>query len=113
VNPCGATTGFFVLGRCGRPSVTACRCGRPVCDRHVDAQGLCAECAGAQGYADPYHPAWARGYRRQHYLYSSQQYGDPGWYSGFDSYDRGAFDTDDGFDYGGDTGDDGGDWVDS
>jgi hypothetical protein len=122
VNPCAVTTGFFLLGRCGRPSVTVCRCGRPVCAEHVDPQGLCPECATAQAYADPFHPGWARGYRRRYYEQSSGQYSDPLWYSHFDSYDRGQFDADDGFDIGGDTGDDGGfdvggddgnDWVDS
>jgi hypothetical protein len=118
LNPCAVTTGFFVLGRCGRPSVTACGCGRPVCAEHVDPQGRCPECAAAQAYADPFHPGWARGHRRRYYEQSSGQYGDPIWYSRFDSYDRGQFDDDldiggysgDGFDVGGD---DGEDWVDS
>ena len=118
MNPCAVTTGFFLLDGCGRPSVTVCRCGRPVCASHVDPQGLCPECAAAQGYADPFDPAWARGYRRRYYEQSSGQYSDPLWYSRFDSYDRGQFDGDDGtgtgddggFDIGGD---DGNDWVDS
>lgn len=113
MNPCTVTTGFFVLGRCGNPSVTACgQCGRPVCARHAGPSGLCPECANQQGFADdPYQPGWARGYRRRFYQHSSRMYSDAYWYSTFDSYDRGAFD--DGFDvvdYGGD-GSDG--WVDS
>ena len=67
MNRCMVTTGFFVLGRCGRNPVATCgSCGRPVCDRHVMPDGLCAECATAHGYGrgDPYHPFWARGYRR-------------------------------------------------
>jgi hypothetical protein len=118
MNRCAATTGFFVLGRCGSPSVTVCRCGRPVCSAHVDAQGLCPECSGAAGYADPYRPGWAHGYRRSYY--GSSSYG----YNTFDSYDRGGFDQGDGFeagsgdfgtggDVGGGSGDDGNDWVDS
>ncbi|GAA4603703.1 hypothetical protein GCM10023195_12330 [Actinoallomurus liliacearum] len=118
MNPCAVTTGFFVLGRCGRPSVTVCRCGRPVCGHHVDPQGLCPECAATQAYEDPFHPGWARGYRRHYYQQSSGQYNDPIWYSRFDSYDRGQFDAGDGFDTGGYEGDgfdgdDGNDWVDS
>jgi len=101
VNRCMVTTGFFVLGRCGRNPVTTCgSCGRPVCDRHVMPDGLCAECATARGYGggDPYHPFWARGYRRTHYQRSSQAYGDSYYYSSFDDYDRGAFDPDDAYD---------------
>lgn len=115
MNPCGATTGFFVLGRCGRGSVTVCRCGRALCAEHVDAQGLCPECSGAQGYGDPYRPGWARGFRRSYYRRSSADYGDPGFYTGYDSYDRGGFDQGDDFDIGGDTGGDPGDggWTDS
>lgn len=118
MNPCAVTTGFFVLGRCGRPSVTVCRCGRSVCARHVDPQGQCPECAAAQAYADPFHPGWARGYRRRYYQQSSGMYNDAVWYSRFDSYDRGQFDAGDGVDVGGYDGDgfdgdDGNDWVDS
>ncbi|WP_329235838.1 hypothetical protein OG417_30500 [Actinoallomurus sp. NBC_01490] len=122
MNPCGATTGFFVLGRCDRPAVTACRCGRPVCAEHVDAQGLCPECSGVQGYADPYRPGWARGYRRAHYQRTSYDYGDPVLYDTYDGYDREGFDqggdsgdSGDDFDIGGDLGDGSGDggWDDS
>jgi hypothetical protein len=113
MTPCTATTGFFVLGRCGRPAVTQCRCGRPVCSRHVESEGLCSECAAAQGYADPYGRGWARGYRRRYYQDSSQQYQDPMWYSSFDSYDRDSFDVGGGFDYGDFDGGGGNDWVDS
>jgi hypothetical protein len=115
MNPCGATTGFFVLGRCGRPSVTVCRCGRALCAEHVHPQGLCPECAGAEGYADPYRPGWARGFRRTYYQRSSYEYGDPGLYTTYDAYDRSGFDQGDDFDIGGDTGDDPGDggWTDS
>jgi hypothetical protein len=117
MNPCAATTGFFVLGRCGGPSVTVCRCGRPVCAEHVDAQGLCPECSGAQGYADPYQPGWAQGFRRSYYQSSPSVYSDSGMYNTFDTYDRGGFDQGNDFEVGGDvdggSGDDGNDWVDS
>lgn len=114
MNPCGATTGFFVLGRCGHASVTVCRCERPLCAEHVDAQGLCPECSGVQGYADPYRPGWARGFRRSYYQRSSHDYGDAGMYAAYDTYDRGGFDQGDDFDIGGDSGDDsGGGWTDS
>ena len=115
MNPCGATTGFFILGRCGRPAVTACRCGRPVCAEHADAQGLCPECSGAQGYGDPYGAGWARGYRRTHYRQTSSTYNDPVYYSTYDGYDRDGFDQGDDFDIGGDAGDSGDDggWTDS
>jgi hypothetical protein len=116
MNPCGATTGFFVLGRCGDPSVTTCRCGRALCAEHAGAQGLCPECAGVQGYADPYRPGWARGFRRSYYQRSSYDYGDPGMFTTYDSYDRGGFDQGDqgdDFDIGGDVGDTGDGWTDS
>jgi hypothetical protein len=116
VTPCTATTGFFVLGHCGRAAVTGCgRCGRAICAEHADPRGLCPECAGALGYADPYGPSWARGYRRTYYQQTSYDYGDPGWYSSFDDHDRGGFESggDDGFDIGGDVGGDDGGWVDS
>lgn len=114
MTPCLVSTGFFVLGRCGRPAVAGCgRCGRPVCDQHVGA-GLCPECAAAQGYGTPYDPYWATGYRSSYYHASSTSYSDPTWYGTFDDYDRGAFDPgaqDDfgegDFDYGGE------DFVDS
>lgn len=112
MNPCAVTTGFFVLGRCGRRSVAACRCGRPMCAEHAGPQGLCPECEGAQNYGDPYHPGWAQGFRRLFYRQSSQRYGDTGWYDGFDTYDRGSFDVGGDVDYG-DGGGDGNDWVDS
>ena len=99
MNHCMVTTGFFVLGRCGRPPVATCgSCGRPACDRHVLPGGVCSECAAAQGYQDPHHPLWARGYRRAYYQRSSSTYGDTYYYSSFDDYDRGAFDPDDAYD---------------
>jgi hypothetical protein len=117
MNRCAATTGFFVLGRCRHQSVTVCRCGRPICGEHADAQGLCPECSGAVGYADPYRPGWARGYRRTHYQQSSYGFGGSTPYNTFDTYDRGGFDQGDdweaGGDVGGDSGEDGNDWVDS
>ncbi len=113
MTPCTATTGFFILGRCGRAAVTQCRCGRPVCSRHTASQGLCSECAAAQGYPDPHARGWAGAYRRQYYQDSSTFYQDPGWYSSFDSYDRDGFDVGGGFDYGDFGGDGGNDWVDS
>jgi hypothetical protein len=115
MNPCRATTGFFVLGRCGRPSVTVCRCGRALCAEHVDPQGLCPECSGAEGYADPYRPGWARGFRRSYYQRSSYTYSDPNLYTTYDTYDRSGFDQGDDFDIGGDVGGDPGDggWTDS
>ncbi|MFD0691806.1 hypothetical protein [Actinomadura fibrosa] len=116
VNRCTVTTGFFVLGRCGRAAVAACgQCGRPVCAEHATG-ALCPECALAQGYApqDPHDPAWVRGYRRRHYERSSQTYNDAYWYSSFDEYDRGAFNPGDEYSYGGgDFDDDGMDFVDS
>lgn len=115
MNPslCGVTTGFFVLGRCRRPAVAMCQCGRPVCAEHAGPNGLCPECAAAQGYgADPFQPGWARGYRRTYYRRASHDYGDVAWYSTFDDFDRGAFNPGRGYapDYGGD---DGPDFVDS
>ncbi|WP_113702261.1 hypothetical protein [Nonomuraea lactucae] len=111
MTPCLETTGFFVLGRCGRPAVTGCpRCGKPVCERHVAPAGLCPECAAAQGYGTPYDPFWTSGYRSHHYHSSGSAYSDPGWYATFDDYDRGAFDLEDQGDFG--DGDDG-DFVDS
>ncbi|MDL4772640.1 hypothetical protein [Actinomadura xylanilytica] len=92
---CTVTTGFFVLGRCGRPSVAACpQCARPVCDEHAAGpNGLCPECAAAQGYGshDAHDPGWAGGYRRHFYQSTSSTYQDRAWYSSFDSYDRGSF----------------------
>jgi hypothetical protein len=114
VTPCMVSTGFFVLGRCGRAPVAACgRCGRPICDRHVGPGGVCPECAAAQGYSSPYDPLWTSGFRRHHYYSSSTTYSDPGWYGSFDDYDRGAFDPEDQGDFG-DFGDgDDRDFVDS
>lgn len=90
---CRVTTGFFVLGRCGRPAATMCRCGRPVCPQHVDAHGLCPECAAAQGYEsnNPYDREWTRRYRRRSRERTSGEYQDSSWYVAFDAYDRGAF----------------------
>jgi hypothetical protein len=102
VIPCMVSTGFFVLGRCGRASAGACaRCGRPVCDRHAAAGGLCPECATAEGYGSPYDAGWVSGYRSRHYHSSSSTYSDPTWYGTFDDYDRGAFDPGDQGDFGG------------
>ncbi|WP_395111165.1 hypothetical protein [Actinomadura sp. SCN-SB] len=94
MNQCMVTTGFFVLGRCGRTSVSACpQCRRLLCGEHQGAYGLCPECSAAQGYGanDPHDPRWVQSYRRGYYQRSSQTYSDPNWYSSFDSYDRGAF----------------------
>jgi hypothetical protein len=94
LNPCMVTTGFFVLGRCGRSSVSACpQCRRSLCGEHLGPNGLCPECAAAYGYGahDPHDPRWAQSYRRTYYHRSSQSYSDPLMYSSFDSYDRGAF----------------------
>jgi hypothetical protein len=80
----------------------------------VDAQGLCPECSGVQGYADPYRPGWARGYRRTYYQRTAYDYGDPVFYDTYDSYDRDGFDQGGDFDIGGDVGDSGdGGWDDS
>ncbi|MEU0564926.1 hypothetical protein ABZ297_05965 [Nonomuraea sp. NPDC005983] len=101
MTPCLVSTGFFVLGRCGRPSVAGCAgCGRPICDRHVAPGGLCPECATAQGYGSPYDPFWTSGFRAHHYHSSASTYSDPTWYATFDDYDRGAFDPDDQGDFG-------------
>lgn len=108
MNRCVVTSGFFVLGRCGRAAVAPCtHCGRPVCPEHRMPTGLCAECAAAAGQApqDPFEEGWVQGYRRGFYSRSSQTYQDPAWYSGFDAYDRGAFDPGQGhspedYDYG-------------
>jgi hypothetical protein len=99
------TTGFFVLGRCGRPSASWCpQCRRPLCGHHQGPNGLCPECAAAQGYEaqDPHDPRWAQSYRRRHYQRTSQTYSDPGYYSSFDSYDRGAFEPGNDYSSGGD-----------
>ncbi len=116
MTPCGATTGFFVLGHCRRSAVTGCaRCGRALCADHVDPQGLCPDCSGAQGYADPYRPGWARFFRRSHYQRTSYEYSDPNMYTSYEIHDRGGFDQGDDFDIGGDVGGDSGDggWTDS
>ncbi|WP_433333192.1 hypothetical protein [Spirillospora sp. CA-294931] len=109
--PCTVTTGFFVLGRCGRAAVQQCpQCGRAICGTHVGSHGLCPECVVAAGYGshDPHAPGWVSGYRRWFYQRSSQSYNDTIWYSSFDSYDRGTFNPGDdyyssgGDDFGGD-----------
>lgn len=110
---CRVTTGFFVLGRCGRPAVTMCGCGRPVCAEHAGPNGLCPECAAAQGYGvDPYDRAWTRRYRRQSRQRTSSEYRDDDWFYGFDAYDRGAFNPENAYgpEY---EGDHGPDFVDS
>ncbi|WP_103939709.1 hypothetical protein [Thermomonospora echinospora] len=93
MNRCTVTSGFFVLGHCGRTAVAPCaQCGRPTCQEHYGPDGLCAECrAAASPTRSPYDEQWVRGYRRGYYSRSSQTYGDATWYSGFDEYDRGAF----------------------
>ena len=119
MTPCIVTTGFFVLGRCGRAAVTSCpQCRRPVCGQHAAPQsGHCPECMAAQGYGsqNPYDPSWTGGYRRRFYQRSSQSYNDAYWYSSFDEFDRGAFNPGDDYSYGeGDFGpDDGTGFVDS
>lgn len=109
VTRCTVTTGFFVLGRCGRQAVAACgQCGRPVCAEHAAATGVCPECLAAQGYGahDPHDPSWARGRRRHYYQSSGHAYQDAAWYSSFDQYDRGAFNPGDDYSHGGDWGTD-------
>jgi hypothetical protein len=118
MRPCTVTSGFFMLRNCGRPGVDLCRqCGRALCAEHVGAGGWCPECSSAQWYdqRNPYHPGWTRGYRRDYYRRSAQTYNDTTWYSGFDSYDRSAFDPGNDYSSGGDDwGDgDGPDLVDS
>lgn len=118
MTPCTVTTGFFLLGRCGRPAVAACPgCGRAICAEHAVQGGYCPACAAqAGGPPDPYDPSYASGYRRRYYESSSQTYYDDQWYSSFDSHDRGAFNPGDGYSYGeGDFGPDDGDggFVDS
>ncbi|MBW8485796.1 hypothetical protein [Actinomadura parmotrematis] len=121
MTPCDVTTGFFVLGHCGRPAVAGCpSCGKPVCAHHAGPDGLCPECADrlAGGPASPYDPRWARGYRRTYYSESSRAYNDTTWYSSFDDYDRGGFDAGGDYSFGGGDfgdgdGDFGGDFVDS
>ncbi len=99
------TTGFFVLGKCGRASASYCpQCRRPVCGEHQGPSALCPECAAAlgQGAQDPHDPRWAQSYRRWYYGRSSQQYSDSGWYSAFDAYDRNAFEPGSDYASGGD-----------
>jgi hypothetical protein len=104
------TSGFFVLGRCGRAAAAPCaRCGRPTCQEHYGPSGLCPEClvAAGQGSDDRYDERWVWGYRRGFYSRSSQTYNDTTWYSAFDAYDRGAFNPGQGhspgdYDYGSD-----------
>jgi hypothetical protein len=103
--PCMVTTGFFVLGKCGRASVSDCaQCRRPVCAQHQGPGGRCPECAAARGQAaqDPHHPGWAQGYRRRYYERSSRHYSDSSWYSAFDAYDRSAFEPGNDYSSGGD-----------
>jgi hypothetical protein len=107
VTRCTVTTGFFILGRCGQAAVASCpACGRPVCGAHAGPNGVCPECAAAQGYGtqDPHQPSWAESYRRRYYHDSSQTYADTSWYSSFNEYDRGAFNPGDDYSHGG------GDW---
>lgn len=114
MNTCTVTTGFFVLGRCGRPAVMTCGCQRLVCAEHVTFGNMCPECATAQGYPadDPYNPVWTSGYRRAYYRRSAHQYHDTTWYASFDHHDRGGFDP--GYASNPDFADDGGSgWVDS
>ncbi|WP_197688143.1 MULTISPECIES: hypothetical protein [unclassified Actinoplanes] len=73
-------------------AVAACpSCGRPICADHIAEGGMCPECAAARGQVS--HPAAAAAYRRRAHRYrTSQEYSDVVWYSGFDTYDRAAFD---------------------
>ncbi|MFI6518491.1 hypothetical protein ACIBF1_23245 [Spirillospora sp. NPDC050679] len=105
MNRCAVTSGFFVLGRCGRPAARPCaRCERPLCAEHVRLGELCPECAAAQGHRpeDAYDPAWIDGYRRHYYEHSARVYNDAAWYSTIDAQERAAFDAgDDDWSYGG------------
>jgi hypothetical protein len=98
VTPCFVTTGFFVLGRCGRQAVMPCaNCGREVCETHIDGNGLCPECAAGSDYengdsGDSYSSSWTEDYRREYYEDSGNEYQDQGWYSSFNEYDRTPFD---------------------
>ncbi|GIF40351.1 hypothetical protein [Actinoplanes xinjiangensis] len=92
MTPCAVTTGFFTLGKCGLMAVAGCpACGRAICAGHIADGGLCPECAAARGQFG--HPAAAAAGRRRAYRQrSSEQYADATWYTGFDTYDRAAFD---------------------
>ena len=129
IRVCGATTGFFVLGRCDQRARTACvRCTRSVCPAHTlflpgDPQPVCPECyAAARGYVgDPNDPDWAIGYRRSFYWDTATSAGDNSWWMTFDEADRESFDDEnqgdgewgegEGGEYGDDLDDDG--YVDS
>jgi hypothetical protein len=94
MTPCGVTTGFFVLRRCGNPAVTGCaQCRRPLCQTHVADGGLCPECAAARGFRT--HPAAGAAYhRRTFYGHTSHIYHDSSFYNSLDYYDRAPFDPD-------------------
>ncbi|HEY8481093.1 MAG TPA: hypothetical protein VIL71_14805 [Spirillospora sp.] len=94
MNRCRVTTGFFVLGHCGRPATATCaRCSRAICTEHTWQGPFCPECAVAQNYAgrDAHDPAWVGLFRRSYYERTSRTYNDPNWYATFDAFDRGAF----------------------
>jgi uncharacterized OB-fold protein len=91
---CTVTTGFFVLGRCGKVVVTVCAaCSRPLCAGHVNVGNRCPECAAGNDYGavESSGQAWLFRWRRHYYQRGSQQYQDPHWYASFDSYDRAPF----------------------
>jgi hypothetical protein len=92
MTPCAVTTGFFTLGKCGTMAVAGCpSCGRALCADHITEGGLCPECAAANNRFG--HPAAVAAYRRRAYRHrSAGVYQDAVWYTGFDSYDRAAFD---------------------
>ncbi|MFC4910850.1 hypothetical protein [Actinomadura gamaensis] len=102
---CSVLTGFFVLRRCERYAAAPCaRCGRPACPHHLGHDGRCPECAGHLS-RNPYDRSWTHGYRRSHYHHTTTVYGNDGWYSSFDQYDRDSFEP------GGGGGGDGGEWA--
>ncbi len=114
VRTCTATTGFFVLERCDRLAHLGCgRCQRSICKRHSlslpgEVGPTCPECfAAARGYiSDPNDPMWAVGFRRSFYWEVSSSTGDDTFWTGFDDFDREAFELSEG-DWGdGEPGDD-------
>lgn len=99
IRTCTATTGFFVLERCGRNARAGCgRCQRSICERHGlqlpgDPSRVCPECysAATGGAGDPNDPMWAVGFRRSFYWEVSSSTGDDTWWGEFDSFDNEAF----------------------
>ncbi|MEZ5134680.1 MAG: hypothetical protein R2699_06375 [Acidimicrobiales bacterium] len=100
---CRVTVGFFVLAPCDARAAQVCgRCGRLVCDAHVqrlpgDPQITCPECAAAARGAvtDVSDDLWDITFRRSFYWEVANKTGDDTWWTDFDAFDSDAFSTPD------------------